>query len=341
MDSSGNHVDGKISGATYVPGYSGTALHFRGGSSDDNVLLPQSLFNGFGNGAYVEAWIRPSSYTASCVGTVFRKRADYRDFGLELTKTGALNAYLAAENGATGATTAAGAIPLNTWTKVAMGYDGSRFTLYINDSDVGHDDKALTINWATAYFQTQIGNDTWDDYNCTYGFAGDIDEVLIETAKPSTGSCSLTCTASAPTQGMAGNPVSFSATATASNCTGSPSYSWNFGDGSALGTQQNPVYTYQKAGSFGWTMTASAPGASCQQTGTIVMTSCPAPTLSQQPVPQTVFSGQQATLTVVVAAAGAVSYQWYQGSASDTSTPVGTNSASFLTPPLTLQLPIG
>ena len=60
----------------------------------------------------------------------------------------------------------------------------------------------------------------------------------------------------------------------------------------------------------------------------------PAPTITTQPQSQTIASGQTADLSVV-ADGMSLSYQWYQGNTGDTSTPVGTDSASFTTPALT------
>jgi len=59
------------------------------------------------------------------------------------------------------------------------------------------------------------------------------------------------------------------------------------------------------------------------------------PVITTQPASGTVPSGQSATLTVVASGAAPLNYQWYQGAAGNTSTPVGTNSASFTTPVLT------
>ena len=56
------------------------------------------------------------------------------------------------------------------------------------------------------------------------------------------------------------------------------------------------------------------------------------PRISQNPQSQTIASGQTATLTVVASGTAPLSYQWYQGPAGVTTTPVGTNSSSFTTP---------
>jgi PKD repeat protein len=73
----------------------------------------------------------------------------------------------------------------------------------------------------------------------------------------------LTATASAvPTSGQV--PLNVSFTGSASGGTPPYSYSWNFGDGSATSTAQNPSHTYSNAGNYTATLTvtdsASPPG---------------------------------------------------------------------------------
>ena len=83
------------------------------------------------------------------------------------------------------------------------------------------------------------------------------------------GNCTLTCTANAnPTSGAPPLNVNFSATATPSNCTGQPSYSWNFGDGQTS-TQQNPSHTYNSAGTYNWTLTVSIGQTTCTKNGAV------------------------------------------------------------------------
>jgi uncharacterized protein (TIGR03437 family) len=70
--------------------------------------------------------------------------------------------------------------------------------------------------------------------------------------------CTLECTATVPATGSINMPVAFQATATATSCVGAATYEWNFGDGSAKVTQQNPNYSYTTAGTFNWTLTTRA-----------------------------------------------------------------------------------
>jgi formylglycine-generating enzyme len=59
------------------------------------------------------------------------------------------------------------------------------------------------------------------------------------------------------------------------------------------------------------------------------------PSLSAQPAPATVASGSGTTLSVTASGTGPFTYQWYQGAVGTTTSPVGTNSASFTTAALT------
>jgi autotransporter-associated beta strand protein len=58
--------------------------------------------------------------------------------------------------------------------------------------------------------------------------------------------------------------------------------------------------------------------------------------IAEDPQSITIPSGTATTLSVV-ASGPTLTYQWYQGAPPDTSTPVGTNSASFTTPDLTVS----
>jgi len=59
-----------------------------------------------------------------------------------------------------------------------------------------------------------------------------------------------------------------------------------------------------------------------------------APTITTHPASQAINPGQTASLSVVASGNPTLSYQWYQGTSGNTSTPVGTNSDSYTTPAL-------
>jgi hypothetical protein len=70
---------------------------------------------------------------------------------------------------------------------------------------------------------------------------------------------------------------------------------------------------------------------------TITVSVCLAPSIVAPPPSTNVFSGTSATLAVTAteATTSPLSYQWYRGASGVFSAPVGTNSSTFTTPPLT------
>ena len=73
--------------------------------------------------------------------------------------------------------------------------------------------------------------------------------------------------------------------------------------------------------------------------GTVLTSSCPAacvaPSITAQPQGKTIARGQTAALSVTATGTAPLAYHWYQGSAGDTSHPVGSNAASYTTAALT------
>ena len=100
--------------------------------------------------------------------------------------------------------------------------------------------------------------------------------IVIST---STARCSLTTTASVPSSGNVGSPVAFTSTATATNCSGTIAYSWNFGDGTSRSTSRTTSHTYSSAATFQWRLTASVGEVTSSRSGSITI-AYPAPTVS-------------------------------------------------------------
>lgn len=221
VDASGAGHNGTIQGATYTTGHAGTALHFTG-TDTGRVLVPPTTFTGFGNTAYVEAWIRPSKYG----GYVFRKDAEYNDFWAWLRPSGNLQC-LVYESGKSGSYAVAegGTITLNTWTNIACWYDGTTMHALINGVEVASQNHPIaSINWQLGYDRTEIGNSTHYPGN-GYGFTGDIDDVIISTAKGVTTSCTPPSITSQPQSQTitAGQTATLTVTATG---TAPLSYQW-------------------------------------------------------------------------------------------------------------------
>ncbi len=91
--------------------------------------------------------------------------------------------------------------------------------------------------------------------------------------------CTIACAASGPSSGQTGQNLSFSSSAAPSNCTGAPTYSWSFGDGSSTGVQ-NPTHSYASAGTYYWTLTTSIGSTQCQQTGSVTISALPTCTIA-------------------------------------------------------------
>lgn len=83
--------------------------------------------------------------------------------------------------------------------------------------------------------------------------------------------CELTCQGSAsPSTGEAPLTVAFSASASATDCSGAPVFAWSFGDGFSS-AQQNPNHTYAAAGTYPWELTVTADGRACSRSGSVTV----------------------------------------------------------------------
>ncbi len=135
--------------------------------------------------------------------------------------------------------------------------------------------------------------------------------------------CTLTCTATVPATGAATQAVPFASTATPSNCTGSPTFSWTFGDGMGS-TLQNPNHTYASAGTYPWALTVTLGDATCSKSGSITIAPAPTCTVScSASVPGTGSTGQSLSFTATAApsagCSGSPSFGWTFGDGTGTS----------------------
>lgn len=70
-------------------------------------------------------------------------------------------------------------------------------------------------------------------------------------------------------------------------------------------------------------------------TGSMPATTGALPAITVDPADDSILSGATATLTVTATGQATLHYQWYQGIAPSTATPVGTDANSYTTPALT------
>lgn len=125
---------------------------------------------------------------------------------------------------------------------------------------------------------------------------------------------------------------------------GTPNYQWysgtsvNPGAATAIGGAIGPSYTppvFNSVGTFQHFCRVSV-GSYYTDSTTAITTVVNPPQITGQPANQTIYVGQTATLNVT-ATGTSLNYQWYRGTAPDTTIPVGTNSATYTSPVLSVD----
>lgn len=112
--------------------------------------------------------------------------------------------------------------------------------------------------------------------------------------------CTVSCSATAPSTGAAGSSLTFGSTVTPYYCEGTPTYNWDFGDGTNS-TSPSPAHTYAKGGTYSWSVTVTVDDASATRGGSINIT---ATTNSVKGVSAASFDGAALTSEAIVATFG-------------------------------------
>ena len=162
VDSSGNGNNGTISGATWVTGKVGNALSYDGvndyvNGGNINII----------NAITIEAWVNPKVIKGKN-RIIARKSSVYY---FQINSNGRLEIYLYGTTNP-GYHRMTSAIPLNTWTHVAVTYDGSKVLLYQNGTSQSFNDAGSLVSNSNP---VRIGRDT----GTSRQFNGLIDEVRI------------------------------------------------------------------------------------------------------------------------------------------------------------------
>jgi chitodextrinase len=169
-DASGSGNVGTVTGAGWsTQGRYGNALSFNGTNSVVRVASAASL--NLTSGMTLSAWVRPAA-SQSGWRTILQRQADAyflnasNDSPMRPSGGGTVGGNIRFISGTT-------ANPLNTWTHVALTYDGAALRLYVNGTQVA-------TGAATGAIQTTT-NPLWIGGNSPYGeyFQGLIDEVRV------------------------------------------------------------------------------------------------------------------------------------------------------------------
>ncbi|TAL07259.1 MAG: hypothetical protein EPO07_00515 [Verrucomicrobia bacterium] len=137
-----------------------------------------------------------------------------------------------------------------------------------------HGSVGLSNNVATYFPEAGfVGNDTF-----TFAaWNGSKNSILATgTVAVAQGPFSISARTLVPTNYPANWAVPFAIVATPVNVNATPTYDWNFGDGSAHSTNQYPTHSYSTVGNFNWSVTArlqsGATVVTTNLTGTIAIT---------------------------------------------------------------------
>ena len=175
-DVSGNHNNGTILSATWVPGLTGDALSFNGISSWVTISNAASLQ--LTTGMTLEAWVKPTVAQQASAAIIGKEASTGLNYGLYAsdTITGHPNAVtMNAATQSSGEDTFLGqsTLPTSTWTFLAATYDGS--TLHIYENGVLVTSVVYNYTLATSTGALRLGgNNIFGDY-----FQGLIDNVRI------------------------------------------------------------------------------------------------------------------------------------------------------------------
>jgi fibronectin type 3 domain-containing protein len=173
-DSTASGLNGTLNGAAWVTtGKYGKALSFNGTSSLVTVADAGPLH--LSAAMTLEAWVYPTTASTNFATAVLKERGTtglayslYVTDGANRPPSGYINVG-GVDRNATGTMV----LPLNTWTHLAVTYNGSTFRLYVNGVQVASKSQTGTIASSTSPLRIG-GNSVWGEY-----FNGLIDELRV------------------------------------------------------------------------------------------------------------------------------------------------------------------
>ena len=171
-DSSGKGNIGTLANTTWTTaGKFGGALTFNGTSSQ--VSIPDNTTLDLTNGMTLSAWVYPSSAASSWRTVMLKENTGDLVYALYGSSDTSVPQGMRVVSGVTKSASGTAALPVNTWTNLAVTYDGANLRMYVNGVQTGT--VAATGSMANSTLPLRIGgNAIWGEY-----FAGRIDEVRV------------------------------------------------------------------------------------------------------------------------------------------------------------------
>ena len=169
-DSSGQHNTGAATDTTWTTGKHGTALSFNGSSSWVTVPHAESLR--LTNALTLSAWVRPAANN-NWRTVLMKELAEGGSYGLYSSNGSVPQSWLQmAENGEE--VKGESALPLNQWSHLAVTYNGSTASLYVNGTLLNQEPIAGDLVDDGGVLRLG-GNSVWP----SEFFSGRIDEVRV------------------------------------------------------------------------------------------------------------------------------------------------------------------
>ena len=169
-DHSGMNNEGRLSGATWVPGNIGTAINFNGKKSwviipKSNSLVPSN------NQISILMWMCPGKPT----GAIQHLVAKWDNYYLRLSLQNEIAFGLFQEKGSECRVESSFKFQPGRWYYVAAVYDGTTALIYVNDELVSSETMDLKLSNSNTY-DLHIGSASWGTAEL---FNGRLDEVRI------------------------------------------------------------------------------------------------------------------------------------------------------------------
>jgi hypothetical protein len=170
-DASGNGNTGTITGATWsAAGKYGNALSFNG--TNNFVTVNESASLDLTGAMTLEAWVNPSALGSTWRCVLLKEQSGgliYALYANTDTNRPSGHVYISSEFDTRGTA----ALATNTWTHLAVTYDGTTLRMFVNGVEASN--KVVGGNIKTSTGALRIGgNSVWGEY-----FSGLIDEVRV------------------------------------------------------------------------------------------------------------------------------------------------------------------